>query len=342
MVMLQNLDRVGVSVVICCYNSESRIIPTLEHLRLQSGITFPWEILLVDNHSTDNTPQVALENWASKEHPCELRVITEQRKGTMFARLTGIQQAGFRYLLFCDDDNWLSAGYVKTAYDIISADGTIAAVGGLGELETEAAHGIPTWSSHFSKSFGAGPQGKVDGDTTHDKGCLYTAGAILDRNWLNLLYSLGFESSLKGRDGKSLVAGEDTELTYALKLIGGRLYYSSAMHFKHFMPAGRLKWTYLKKLWRSFGYADFLLSPYKMKMTRIRDKSVLQSLLIQGFLLLKFGVLAMTGLFRVGDSNVLKFQRAMGEVSAALSDPIVFRRNKAMAEKLISNNKRNS
>ena len=179
---LKNTDRVGISIVLCCYNSENRIVPTLQHLARQEGISFPWEVLLIDNNSKDNTGVVAVETWQLSSRPCELRIIKEPMAGTMYARQRGINESGFRYLLFCDDDNWLNPIYVKTAFEIIANDPDIAAVGGIGILEFEGDFNAPLWSQKFKKTFGAGPQGRADGDTTYGKGCLYTAGAILDRD----------------------------------------------------------------------------------------------------------------------------------------------------------------
>lgn len=332
---LMNIDRLGVSVVLCVYNSKDRIVPTLQHLSQQRGIIFPCEILLVDNNSSDKTADIALESWGNNTSPFDLRIIKEPRAGTMHARHRGIVESKYRYLLFCDDDNWLNPLYVKTAFELIYNDPGIAAVGGCGILEFESHFNPPEWTENFKKTFGAGPQGKKDGDTTYGKGCLYTAGAILDRAWLDRLYSLGFESSLKGRDGKSLVAGEDTELTYALKLIGGKLFYSSALHFKHFMPARRITWPYVRKMWRSFGYSDFLISPYVMHFKNRRQRSFAVVILRQIIALAKPFGRAASKLFAEGDRNVLQYERARGEFRAAVFNYRTFLRNQQMVTKLL-------
>lgn len=332
---LKNLDRLGVSVVLCVYNSKQRIVSTLQHLSQQQGIFFAWEVLLVDNNSSDNTSDIALATWNASKSPCDLRIIKEPRAGTMHARHRGIVESKYRYLLFCDDDNWLNPLYVKTAFEIIHNDPGIAAVGGCGILEFESHFNPPKWVENFKKTFGAGPQGKMDGDTTHGKGCLYTAGAILDRVWLARLYSFGFESSLKGRDGKSLVAGEDTELTYALKLIGGKLFYSSKLHFKHFMPSGRITWPYVKRMWRSFGYSDFLISPYVMHFKNRRRRAFAVIILQRIIAIAKPFRRAASKLFSEGDTNVLQYERALGEFKAAVFNYRTFLRNQQMVTKLL-------
>jgi glycosyltransferase involved in cell wall biosynthesis len=329
-----NLNSQGVSVVIVTYNGSRRIMPTIKHLLEQKDIDFPWEVLIVDNNSSDNTASIATELWNSTKVPCELRIIKEERPGTMYARRKGIEEARYRYLLYCDDDNWFHDLYVKTAFDIISSNNEIAAVGGMGVMEYEEGFTPPSWIKNFEKNYGTTPQGKVDGDTTYSKGTLYTAGAIIDRVWLNKLYQMGFKSSLKGRDGKSLLAGEDTELCFALKLIGGKLYYSSKMHFKHFMPSERIQWEYLKKLWRSFGYSDFIISPYSdffqlRKLPSINKRRV-QRLRELGVLYLKIH----TKKEIEGDIEFLTFERLKGEINALFFDYIRYKEVQKMVKLL--------
>ncbi|MBK6397553.1 MAG: glycosyltransferase [Bacteroidetes bacterium] len=58
----------GISIVICCYNSESRIKETLEALQMQEvGNDIKWEVLLVDNNSTDKTIEVSEMIWKKRQ-----------------------------------------------------------------------------------------------------------------------------------------------------------------------------------------------------------------------------------------------------------------------------------
>jgi glycosyltransferase involved in cell wall biosynthesis len=333
-ISLANITQNGVSVVICCFNSSSRIVTTLEHLLKQINITFPWEVVIIDNNSSDGTAKIAIDTWTGNNGACPIRIVREPNPGTMRARRKGIEESKYRYLLFCDDDNWLHSNYVKEAYDYIRSDSRIAAVGGMGLLKFEHGFIPPPWLERFKRNFGAGPQGSKDGDTTNGKGCLYTAGCILDRQWLDLLYSMGFKSSLPGRHAKSLVAGEDTELTYALKLLGGQLHFSSKLWFNHYMPKTRLTWSYLKRMWESFGYSDFLLSPYKIHF-RTHEQSLIKLILKQFIVMIWFWLLAWTTFFAEGDENVLKFRRYWGQLNASLCNSSIFFENKKMIENLV-------
>ncbi len=72
----------GVSVIICCYNSSSRLIPTLNHLAKQE-ITrhIRWEIVVVNNSSTDNTAEVAIETWKQHNVAVPLYIVDEPVSG---------------------------------------------------------------------------------------------------------------------------------------------------------------------------------------------------------------------------------------------------------------------
>jgi glycosyltransferase involved in cell wall biosynthesis len=269
----------GVSVVIVTLNGKQRLLPTLEHLAKQEQVDFDWEVLLIDNNSSDGTVEFAQALWNKELRPCEFRVFLEKKPGTLYARNAGFEKAYYRYVLFCDDDNSLSSNYVKTAYDYIQKNNDIAAVGGKGIPQFPLGMNPPEWTKPHIRFLGCGAQGETTGDITYQKGCLYTAGAIIDRVWIQKLYAGGYQPKLRGRDSKSLVAGEDTELTYALKSLGGKLHYCEEMEFHHVIPSKRLTLDYFKRLYKAMGYSDFILEYYYKKRKKLIFSGILTLLL---------------------------------------------------------------
>ena len=61
---------------------------------------------------------------------------------------------------------------------------------------------------------------------------------------------------MKGRIGKSLVAGEDSERSQAFRILGYKLWYDPSLEFEHHIPVTRLDWNYIRKLYNSFGRAS--------------------------------------------------------------------------------------
>ena len=240
----------GVSVLLCCYNSAARIKETLHALASQQFHSpFFWEIILVDNASTDKTAQISRSIWDDLDTGTELRIVFEPRAGLGNARKKGISEASCSFILFCDDDNWLDRSYVQDVFNILNSDPTIAACGGRGIPVFEIPK--PYWFDEYAEAFALGPQ---QANTENGKILnLYGAGLAVNKFILQQLEMINFTPLMQGRVGNKLSSAEDTELTYALVLMGYKLYYSHELKFYHYLPKERLNLSYLKKLFIAFG-----------------------------------------------------------------------------------------
>jgi hypothetical protein len=78
----------------------------------------------------------------------------------------------------------------------------------------------------------------------------------------NRLLEDGWRHLLGGRVGANLNGSEDLELSYALLLTGWRLWYEPRLRLQHFLPEGRLQWSYLRRLHRGGGASSVGLDPY--------------------------------------------------------------------------------
>ena len=58
---------------------------------------------------------------------------------------------------------------------------------------------------------------------------------------------------MKGRIGKSMIAGEDAERCQVFRILGYKLWYDPWLEFQHHMPESRINWKYIRKLFNSFG-----------------------------------------------------------------------------------------
>lgn len=250
----------GVSVVICCYNSALRLPETLKHLLLQDvphGL--PWEVIIVDNASTDNTREAARSLWP-KEPIVPLRIVYEPRPGLMNARKRGLGEAKYEFVCFVDDDNWLAPNWVKRVYEILMEHPEVGACGGRTEAVFESKP--PFWFERFKDNFVVGEQGEQTGDITWSRGHLWGAGLSLRKRAWEELTKDGYRFRLKGREGNLLTSGEDYELCYALRLAGWQLWYDPHLVLKHYMSSARLNWQYLRRLRRGFGASSVGHDPY--------------------------------------------------------------------------------
>lgn len=255
--------KVGLSFVVCCHNSAQRIAKVLHCLASQefAGIT-DWEILVVDNASTDGTAEAATVAWADEEWDArQLRIVVEESLGIAYARYTGIRQAAYEFICFIDDDNWVAPDYAQTAFTFMAAHDDVAACGSLNDVAADVE--VPGWFETFRRSFAVGPQSEQAGDVTMVRGVLWSAGMVLRRSTVLDMLAAGFEPMVTGAQGtRKLLRSEDYELCLALRLRGWRLWYLPELKLQHYMFAERLTWDYLKRLMAGVGASDPGLFPY--------------------------------------------------------------------------------
>ncbi len=251
----------GVSVIICCYNSANRIERTLQHLQRQViADTLSWEIILVDNNSTDRTALIAKKCWELLP-VTTLKIIQETAPGLIHARKAGASNAVFDILSFIDDDNFVEEHWVDKVYAIFTAHSDLGACGGSSNAIFEKLE--PFWFSTFKHSFAIGKQQEHSGYVTSKRGFLWGAGlSVLKTAWYDLI-NCAFKFRLTGRKGKHLLAGEDTELCLALQLRGWKLWYQDDLHFDHLMPEGRMNVNYLLSMYSGFGKAALIIRIYR-------------------------------------------------------------------------------
>ena len=91
------------SIIICSYNRASYIREALSALYNQTAPLEQFEVFVVDNNSTDETPEV-FKAWRAKHPNGQFNYITETSQGASYARNTGAKLAKGEWLCFIDDD----------------------------------------------------------------------------------------------------------------------------------------------------------------------------------------------------------------------------------------------
>ena len=243
----------GISIIVCCYNSEKRLPKTLEYLAKQTiSKEIPVELIIVNNVSTDRTKEVAKEEWKQYDSHFQLRIVDEEKAGQMFARQRGVHESQYEYILFCDDDNWLETDYMQIAFDLMEANPRIGALGGQSIAVSDV--DFPEWFSDFYDGYALGQQAHTSGDIS-ERRYVWGAGMFTRKMLLTKVFDKNYPLLIEGRTGSKLISGDDNEICMRILLLGYTLYYDSSLVFYHYMSPNRLTWAYKKDLWEGFKVA---------------------------------------------------------------------------------------
>jgi glycosyltransferase involved in cell wall biosynthesis len=257
---------IGVSVIICCYNSAARLPQTLKHLAEQNvPENLLLEIILVNNASTDDTVAVATEAWNRFETKnIKFKIVNEPEPGQMHARKKGAEEARYECIIFCDDDNWLDKNYVSLSKQLTEKDSLFGAGGGQNAPVTDAVE-YPDWFDVFKDKYAIGIPAPASGDVS-EKGFVLGAGLVTKRSLFLQVNDKKYPSLLNGRDGQKLSTGDDFEYCKRLILWGHKLYYDENMRLNHFIPKERLTISYREKLMQGISEAGVILKEYDLAM----------------------------------------------------------------------------
>ncbi len=246
-------DAVKITGVICTHNRERFLERCIESLCQQTLDSGSYEILVVDNGSTDNTRQIC-ENYRGIKN---FRYLYEPVLGLSTARNTGWQHARGNYVGYLDDDATAAPTWFEKALWCFENIAPVPEwVGGPIDLEWEVPG--PDWINEEL----CVPLGKVDwGDEKR----------FLTRPWerlgggnsfylLSILKKMGGFDSRLGRKKNLLLSGEETQFQHRLRAMNGRLYYHPGIRIFHFVPIERMAPRFFYRRYYWGGITDYIMS----------------------------------------------------------------------------------
>ncbi|MCL2024292.1 MAG: glycosyltransferase family 2 protein [Coriobacteriia bacterium] len=100
-----------VTIVVCVYNAAATLRRCLDSLAQQTYDTY--EVLIVDDGSTDTTPIVVRE-WAEQHPLMAIRITTKKENhGLGHSRNIGIREARGDFVGFVDGDDWVRPTFIE-------------------------------------------------------------------------------------------------------------------------------------------------------------------------------------------------------------------------------------
>ncbi len=199
-----------------------------------------YEVIVVDNNSTDGTQSVIMNS----SHARGIRYVMESAAGLAHARNRGLNEARGEFIAYIDDDVILPNSWVEELFGIIRNNPGLSGAGGpLYPFYTTAK---PAW---FKDEYGF--QMARASDFILERGQAFIGANMVWRKDI-LMAINGFNTDL-GMKGSDLGLGEETEayLKAWETVPDAKFYYSVRLAIKHWMPGNKMSVSY--RLRRTFG-----------------------------------------------------------------------------------------
>lgn len=133
------------SIIIPCYNVERYVTKCVESVLKQSE--HDYEIIIINDGSTDNTLKVLNENYSNKEN---IIIINQNNCGLSSARNVGILNSNGEFICFIDsDDYWNDTDALKKIKDYIINNKVDVAVIGNTKLYDDSGKTVPKKKIHY-------------------------------------------------------------------------------------------------------------------------------------------------------------------------------------------------
>lgn len=243
---------IRISVVIATHNRCKYLSQALQGLINQSLDKNDYEVIVVDNASTDATKELVKQKFLELSN---LVYIYEPTPSANLARNIGWKKAKAKYVAYLDDDaipanTWLEN--ILKCFDKVKPEPAI--IGG---------KVVPIWERerpHWLSDKLLSALSLIDYSNTP----IYLTGRKLPFS-VNMIFQKdlleqfgGFDLNL-GRKGKKLISGDETAIALKIRNAGYSIFYHPEILVNHIIPANRLTqgWFIKRLYWQ--GYSDALV-----------------------------------------------------------------------------------
>jgi glycosyltransferase involved in cell wall biosynthesis len=242
-----------ISVVIPTFNRATLLGETLDRLStITPRCTEPWEVVVVDNNSTDETPAVVSSRQGA--FPVPLRYLFERVQGRSNALNAGISATSSEVLVFIDDDVMVAERWLDEAIaPLLDPAGSIDYTGGPVHPIWEAPR--PAWlPSDRADLWGTiaildyGPEA-----FTFEERRRVPLGANMAVRRTLIDRIGGFSPRLGRSSGRQILGQEVPEFLARARADGARGIYVPAMVVDHHVPSKRLTKSYFRRWWYGKG-----------------------------------------------------------------------------------------
>ncbi len=222
-----------ITIIICTYNRAKYLELALKSLVEQTFEKERFDVIVVDNNSTDNTREI-VNKYSNKLF---LKYFFEKNQGTSYARNRGIKESNTKFIGYLEDDAKASKNWIKNTYKII-------------QNKNPKIFGGPIYTYYEAQ------KPKWFQDESEVRKITNTTRCLAENEFLsgaNMFFKkeifdlIGLFDVDLGVVGNQLFVGEETRLQIVAKEKNVEIYYSPELFVYHFVPEHKMKIVYMIK-----------------------------------------------------------------------------------------------
>jgi len=225
--------KVELSIIICTHNREDLLRECLNSFVAQTATPSCFEVIIVNNASTDHTAAVAAEFEATYPH---FRMVTEDQVGLSYARNLGFKVAKAEWVSYVDDDAKAAANYVRRALETISKH-PFDCFGGV--FLPWYKYGKPKW---LSPGFGSNRTMIIDEKVRPLVQLNACGGVIVFRK--EALERVGGFGGHLGMTGTNVAYGEEDLVQQKMRTLGYQIGFDPELRIDHLVAKYKLDWKW--------------------------------------------------------------------------------------------------
>ena len=227
-------NTIFISVVVCTHNRSQLLRDCLESLASQQLPDKQYEVIVVNNCSTDDTDAVIQKFIIGHKH---FRGFKEDHLGLSHARNRGWKEAVGEYVAYIDDDAIAPSNWVAQINAFIERRPHVLAFGG--PYDTFSLVPVPRW---FPPEYGSWNLGEEERPITIGKEWIIGLNMIFKKGVLSRFG--GFNTNL-GMSGGRVSYGEETSLLLELKKHNVSVYYVPYIKVQHLIAEYKMRLSWL-------------------------------------------------------------------------------------------------
>ena len=240
-----------ISVILCTYNRDKYIYNVLRSIAENDYPYDQYEIVLVNNNSTDNT-ESECRRFQTDFPYIRFLYYVETNQGLSHARNRGIRESHGELLVYVDDDATVNKEYLRTYADFFARTPHAVAAGGpiLPVYETAE----PSWMSHYTRQLITGRLYLGDQEKQFRHGTYPGGGNSCYRR--SVFDTVGPFNVQLGRKGNSLIGAEEKDLYDKMSTHDMKFYYLPNAILYHIIPEKKLTQDYFDRLTHGIGTSE--------------------------------------------------------------------------------------